>query len=106
MCSITNDDVLNKLVLNSDCKIFHQTVVVLYQPLITMHLANNIDMQSGLIGGLIIGFSSTALMFTHGKITGISGILGNMIIFRPNDEKRWCWSYVMGLVSAGGVLLR
>ena len=70
-----------------------------------MHFANNIDIQSGLIGGLIIGASSTVLMFLHGKVTGISGILEGMIIFSPHDGMRWCWSYIAGLLSSGALLI-
>lgn len=71
-----------------------------------MQLASNIDLQSGMIGGIILAGASTILLYTHGKIAGLSGIFEGMLIFRPNDDKRWCWSFVGGLVSSGTVLLK
>jgi len=66
-----------------------------------MHLANNIDMQNGLIGGVILAGASSVLLYTHAKIAGLSGIVEGLLIFKPNDDKRWCWSFVAGLVSSG-----
>lgn len=71
-----------------------------------MHLSNNINLQNGLVGGLIIGGASTLLMYTQGKIAGISGILSNMLVFKPNDDKRWCWSFIMGLITSGSALVQ
>ena len=69
-----------------------------------MHLAGNIDLVHGAVGGIAIGSAATALMLTQGKVAGLSGILEGMLIFRPNDNKRWCWSFITGLVSSGAVL--
>ena len=69
-----------------------------------MQLATNIDMIHGALGGIAIGSAATALMYTQGKVAGLSGILEGMLIFRPNDNKRWCWSFISGLISSGAVL--
>lgn len=61
-------------------------------------------MLNGFLGGLVLGGASSLLMYTTGKITGMSGILGSAAVFRPNDDKRWCWSYLTGLIVAGVIL--
>ena len=69
-----------------------------------MQLATNIDMIHGALGGIAIGSAATALMYKQGKVAGLSGILEGMLIFSPNDNKRWCWSFISGLISSGAVL--
>ena len=69
-----------------------------------MHLANNIDLQSGVLGGLIIGASSSAFMYLSGKTTGISGIVEGVLIANAGDDKSWTLSYFLGLLSAGVLL--
>lgn len=65
-----------------------------------MHLAENIDFQSGAIGGLIIGVASSGFLLITGRLTGISGTVENCLV--PSDgTKTWNWSYIAGLVTAG-----
>lgn len=71
-----------------------------------MHLANNIALKNGLIGGVILAGASSILIYTHAKIAGLSGIVEGLLIFKPNDDKRWCWSFTAGLVSSGYALLQ
>ncbi|HKI98601.1 MAG TPA: YeeE/YedE thiosulfate transporter family protein [bacterium] len=56
-----------------------------------------------LLGGVLLGLSSAALLLFNGKIAGISGIVGGLL--RPVPEE-WGWRawYVGGLL-AGGVLV-
>lgn len=56
----------------------------------------------GILGGLILGASSTGLIYFSGRITGISGITAGSIITR--DNKDWTWSYLLGLLSAGALI--
>lgn len=63
-----------------------------------MHLSNNSDLPSGLLGGVILGFSSSALLFGTGKITGISGIFENVVLF---ENLQGNLAYIMGLVVSG-----
>lgn len=56
-----------------------------------------------LIGGIVIGLSSLALMAFNGRIAGISGIVGGMLDAR-GIELGWRSMFVFGLL-AGGLLL-
>lgn len=69
-----------------------------------MHLADNIDLQHAVAGGLIIGASSTAFFYLTGKTTGISGIVEGVLIAPAGDDKSWTLSYFLGLLSAGVLL--
>jgi uncharacterized membrane protein YedE/YeeE len=75
-----------------------------------MHLAENIQLTNGVIGGLIIGLTSTAMYYLTGKVTGISGIVEDVVLAKPcKEEEDWCsWthSYVAGIVSSGVFLAR
>ncbi|RLA54893.1 MAG: YeeE/YedE family protein [Gammaproteobacteria bacterium] len=49
-----------------------------------------------LIGGLLIGLSSVALLFFLGRIAGISGIVWGAISAQPDNS--WRWLFLVGLV--------
>lgn len=53
-----------------------------------------------LIGGGLIGLASILLLFTHGRIAGISGILKGSLIPKQSD---WGWkiSFIIGLIIMG-----
>jgi uncharacterized protein len=56
------------------------------------------------VGGALIGLSASLMLLLHGKIAGISGILGRL--FKTGDgDKTNSLIFVSGLLS-GGVLLR
>lgn len=57
------------------------------------------------LGGLLIGASAIGLLFTHGRLSGISGILGGVL--RPTTRREeWPWkaAFAAGLLVSGGVL--
>ena len=56
-----------------------------------------------LIGGLLIGLSSTSMLGGLGRITGISGILGS-VLTKPSVEHLWRYGFLGGLIG-GGVIL-
>lgn len=65
---------------------------------------------SALIGGGLIGLSAVLLMALHGRIAGISGIVGGAVGVAPGDLA-WRLAFALGLVKsplayrwAGGVL--
>ncbi len=67
-----------------------------------MFLANNINLTNGILGGVIIGISSTSFLVFTGRMTGISGILEDAILFRMGqDNKWWTWGYLGGLLTTG-----
>lgn len=56
-----------------------------------------------LMGGALIGLSSILLLFTHGRIAGISGMIKGSLIHKQSD---WGWrvSFILGLVIMGLIL--
>ena len=69
-----------------------------------MRFADNIDLGSAVLGGVIIGISTTCFLMISGKLTGISGFVENSISPAVKfDEKLWSWSYLIGLMLAGTI---
>ena len=61
---------------------------------------NTQDALMGLMGGGLIGLAATLLLYTHGRIAGISGILGLAL----RGEGRWRFAFIAGLILAGYAL--
>jgi len=59
---------------------------------------------SALAGGVLIGAASALLLLTHGRVAGISGIVGGLLA-PARGELGWRAAFVAGLVG-GGLLLR
>lgn len=57
---------------------------------------------SPLIGGLLIGVSSTIMLWGLGRVTGISGIYSSMLSF--SNEHIWKYSFILGLIVGGSLL--
>lgn len=55
------------------------------------------------LGGALIGVSASMLLLSHGRIAGISGIVGGLL---SGDAPRTDWrlSFVLGLVAGGLVM--
>lgn len=53
----------------------------------------------GLVGGVLIGLAAVWLMATLGRITGISGIVGNLLTQRPKGDSAWRVTFVLGMIS-------
>lgn len=72
-----------------------------------MHLAANIDLISGVSGGLLIGVSSTAFLILTGKLTGLSGLVEESILPVKKEDMSWMshksfsLSYIAGLILSG-----
>ncbi len=56
-----------------------------------------------LAGGVLIGLASWLLLFTLGRVAGISGIASGLIAPRavPTSDRGWRWAFVLGLVAGG-----
>ncbi|MEQ8312754.1 MAG: YeeE/YedE family protein [Gammaproteobacteria bacterium] len=52
---------------------------------------------SGLIGGALIGLAATLLLWMNGRIAGISGILGGVVIPGGKD-RQWRVVFIAGLL--------
>jgi len=64
----------------------------------------SIPFSDQLIGGALIGLASALLMRWHGRIFGVSGIVGALVKSETQD-RNWRLSLVAGLVT-GGIILR
>lgn len=59
----------------------------------------NFTPTSGLIGGLLIGLAVVLLFLLNGRIAGISGIVGGLLLPNPkNSEVGWRAAFVAGLL--------
>ena len=56
-----------------------------------------------LVGGLMIGTSATLLMHGIGRIAGISGIVGGLLIRQSRDEAAWRIAFLVGLIAAAAL---
>ena len=52
------------------------------------------------IGGVLIGLSAAMMMLFHGRIAGISGIVGGLLGPKPG-EVGWRLAFVVGLLVGG-----
>ncbi|MBK7758117.1 MAG: YeeE/YedE family protein [Deltaproteobacteria bacterium] len=59
---------------------------------------------SALFGGALIGLSAGGMLLLHGRVAGISGIVGGLLHPKPGDV-RWRAAFVLGLLTAGLVSL-
>ena len=60
----------------------------------------NFTPVTAIIGGLLIGLAASVLLWTNGKISGISGILGSSL-FAFGQESDWRLAFLFGLLGAG-----
>ncbi|MFC3550857.1 YeeE/YedE family protein [Lysobacter cavernae] len=56
---------------------------------------------SALIGGALIGLAATLLLWSLGRIAGISGILNSAL--EQRSERGWRLAFLLGLVAAAGI---
>ncbi len=60
---------------------------------------------SGLLGGVLIGLSATLLLWSIGRIAGISGIV-NGLTSAPRSDRAWRAAFLLGLMAAGGIAMQ
>ncbi|SDS90696.1 YeeE/YedE family protein [Bradyrhizobium canariense] len=60
---------------------------------------HNLTPLSGLFGGALIGLAAASLMLLTGRLAGVSGIFGGLLVFRPADQA-WRIAFVAGLIAA------
>jgi uncharacterized membrane protein YedE/YeeE len=53
-----------------------------------------------LVGGAMIGAAASLLLLTHGRIAGISGIVGGLFS-RATKDRSWRYAFLAGLLVAG-----
>ena len=57
------------------------------------------------IGGALIGLAAALVLLIHGRICGISGIVGTLLR-RPGEQTSWTASFVIGLLLGGALMLQ
>ena len=55
-------------------------------------------------GGVLIGLSATLLLWLNGRVAGVSGVLGGVLLPKAGDVA-WRVAFLAGLVMAGGLYL-
>jgi uncharacterized membrane protein YedE/YeeE len=60
---------------------------------------------SALVGGALIGLSATLLLWSIGRIAGISGIV-NGLGTAPRSDRAWRAAFLIGLMAAGAVAMQ
>ncbi len=63
-----------------------------------------VDWIRALQGGALIGLSASLMLAFNGRVTGISGIVGGLLIPRPGDIA-WRALFVMGLLVGGFIAM-
>lgn len=71
----------------------------------TTGLMSHFTPFSALVGGLLIGVSASILLLFNGRIAGISGILGGIVIPKAGEVAWRAW-FLAGLVVGGLAALR
>ena len=54
---------------------------------------------ASLAGGVMIGVAALLLMLTHGRVLGVSGILGGLIVPSDKSDIRWRLLFVIGVLT-------
>jgi uncharacterized protein len=66
----------------------------------------NFTPASGFIGGLLIGVAAALLLLLNGRISGISGIVGNLLVPKRSSDASWSLVFIVGLlIGAFGYML-
>jgi len=62
----------------------------------------NFNPVNAIIGGILIGISTTLLLLLNGRIAGISGIAAGLTNLK-NDDAQWRLMFLFGLVSGATI---
>ena len=63
----------------------------------------DINWIGGISGGVLIGLSAALLLFFNGRIAGISGIAGSLILNKPLKDSLWKLLFILGLLIGAGL---
>lgn len=61
------------------------------------------DWLNALAGGVLIGIAVSLMLLFNGRVTGVSGILNNLLSFKKSD-RLWRFLFLLGLFVGGLVL--
>lgn len=60
---------------------------------------------ASLIGGTLIGLAAVALMLTHGRIFGATGLVSGLIFAGDTNDRLWRLWLIAGMVSGPAAML-
>ena len=60
---------------------------------------------ASLVGGVMIGVAALLLMLTHGRVMGVSGILGGLIVPSDKSDISWRVLFVIGVLAGPFALM-
>ena len=60
---------------------------------------------ASLAGGVMIGVAALLLMLTHGRVMGVSGILGGLIVPSDKSDISWRVLFVIGVLAGPFALM-
>ncbi len=55
-------------------------------------------------GGLLIGLAAGLMIVVNGRIAGVSGVLGGLLLDRNGSERRWRTMFLGGMVLGAALL--
>jgi uncharacterized membrane protein YedE/YeeE len=55
-------------------------------------------------GGILIGVSAVLLLAFSGRIAGISGALGGLVLDRSNGDRLWRAAFLLGLLGGAALI--
>ncbi len=59
----------------------------------------NFTPWSALLGGVLIRLSVVFLLLTNGRIAGVSGVVGGLLVSKVRDAG-WRLAFILGLIAA------
>jgi len=68
-------------------------------------VAGMTDWLTALFGGVLIGLAATLLLWSIGRIAGISGIV-NGVVGAERGDRAWRIAFIIGMMGAGALALQ
>lgn len=59
-----------------------------------------------LLGGVLIGAAAVALMALHGRIAGMTGIIGGLLPMSGDRDRGWRAAFLLGAIAAPALMIR
>jgi uncharacterized membrane protein YedE/YeeE len=61
------------------------------------------NLVGGLIGGSLIGLAAVLLLAINGRIAGVSGILGGLLVPTVKGDRAWRAAFLSGLIAGAAL---
>ena len=61
------------------------------------------NLTGGLIGGSLIGLAAVLLLAINGRIAGVSGILGGLLVPTVKGDRLWRAAFLLGLIAGAAL---